>query len=175
MGLQRVGHDWVTEHNAIKYIFICLFASCVSSLVKCLVMYFAHVLTKSGLIWLMCLLTQSCPTLCNTMDYSPPASSVHEIFQARNTGVGCHFFLQGSSQARDWTCVSYVFCIADRFFTCWPIWEVSHWIFFLFLMFVFSLHILDTHSLSNTWFSNIFFQFVAYFLIFLTVSFIYLK
>ena len=69
MGLQRVGHDWVTEHNAIKHIFICLFASCVSSLVKCLFMYFANVLTKSGLIWLMCFLTQSCPTLCNTMDY----------------------------------------------------------------------------------------------------------
>ena len=28
-------------------------------------------------------LLQSCPTLCNTMDYSPPGSSVHGIFQAR--------------------------------------------------------------------------------------------
>ena len=27
--------------------------------------------------------TQSCPTLCNTMDWSPPGSSVHGIFQAR--------------------------------------------------------------------------------------------
>ena len=26
---------------------------------------------------------QSCPTLCNPMDYSPPSSSVHEILQAR--------------------------------------------------------------------------------------------
>ena len=26
---------------------------------------------------------QSCPTLCNPMDCSPPGSSVHEIFQAR--------------------------------------------------------------------------------------------
>ena len=26
---------------------------------------------------------QSCPTLCNPMDYSPPGSSVHGIFQAR--------------------------------------------------------------------------------------------
>ena len=26
---------------------------------------------------------QSCPTLCDPMDYSPPSSSVHEIFQAR--------------------------------------------------------------------------------------------
>ena len=27
--------------------------------------------------------TQLCPTLCNPMDYSPPGSSVHGIFQAR--------------------------------------------------------------------------------------------
>ena len=27
--------------------------------------------------------TQSCPTLCDTMDCSPPGSSVHGIFQAR--------------------------------------------------------------------------------------------
>ena len=29
------------------------------------------------------LVTQSCPTLCNPMDCSPPGSSVHETFQAR--------------------------------------------------------------------------------------------
>ena len=26
---------------------------------------------------------QSCPTFSDSMDYSPPGSSVHEIFQAR--------------------------------------------------------------------------------------------
>ena len=26
---------------------------------------------------------QSCPTVCDPMDYSPPGSSVHEILQAR--------------------------------------------------------------------------------------------
>ena len=31
----------------------------------------------------LCLLTQSCLTLCNPMDCSPPASSVHGISQAR--------------------------------------------------------------------------------------------
>ena len=29
------------------------------------------------------LATQLCPTLCDPMDYSPPVSSVHGIFQAR--------------------------------------------------------------------------------------------
>ena len=37
---------------------------------------------------------QSCPTLCDPIDGSPPGSSVHRILQAKNTGVGCHFLLQ---------------------------------------------------------------------------------
>ena len=37
---------------------------------------------------------QSCLTLCNPMDYSPPGSSVHGILQ-KTTGVGCHVFLHG--------------------------------------------------------------------------------
>ena len=37
---------------------------------------------------------QSCPTLCNPIDGSPPGSTVPGILQAKNTGVGCHFLLQ---------------------------------------------------------------------------------
>ena len=36
---------------------------------------------------------QSCPTLCDPRDGSPPGSPVPGILQAR-TGVGCHFLLQ---------------------------------------------------------------------------------
>ena len=35
--------------------------------------------------------TQSCPTLCDPVDCSPPGPSLHGIFPAR---VGCHFLLQ---------------------------------------------------------------------------------
>ena len=43
------------------------------------------------------LVAQSCPTLCNPMDWSPPRSSVHRILQARilETEMGCHSLLQG--------------------------------------------------------------------------------
>ena len=44
----------------------------------------------------MCLVTDSCPTLCNPMDCSPPGFSVHGDSPGKNTGVGCHAFLQGS-------------------------------------------------------------------------------
>ena len=40
-------------------------------------------------------LLQSCPTLCNPMDYSLPSSSVHGDSSGKNTGVGCHFLFQG--------------------------------------------------------------------------------
>ena len=43
----------------------------------------------------LCLVTQSCPTLCNPMDCSLPGSSVHRDFPGKNTGVGCHALLQG--------------------------------------------------------------------------------
>ena len=43
----------------------------------------------------LCLVTQSCPTLCNPMDYSPSGFSVHEDSPGKNTGVGCHALFQG--------------------------------------------------------------------------------
>ena len=43
----------------------------------------------------MYLVTQSCPTLCNPMDYSPPGSSVHGDSPGNNTEVDCHALLQG--------------------------------------------------------------------------------
>ena len=42
-----------------------------------------------------CLITQTCLTLCNTIDCSLPGSSVHGFLQARNTRVGCHSLPQG--------------------------------------------------------------------------------
>ena len=41
-------------------------------------------------------LTQSCLTLCDPMDWATD-SSVHGIFPGKNTGVDCHLLLQGSS------------------------------------------------------------------------------
>ena len=37
---------------------------------------------------------QSCLTLCDLIDGSPPGSPVPGILQGKNTGVGCHFLLQ---------------------------------------------------------------------------------
>ena len=52
----------------------------------------------------LCLVTQSCPTLCNPMDCSPPGSSVLGDSPDKSTGVGCHSFLQGifPTQESNW-------------------------------------------------------------------------
>ena len=51
-------------------------------------------------------LLQSCPTLCNPIDYSPPGSTVHRILQARILGWVALSSSRGSSRPRDWTWVS---------------------------------------------------------------------
>ena len=65
----------------------------------------------------MCVyVTQSCLTLCNPMDCSPPGFSVHGVLRARILEWVAIPFSRGSSRPRDWTCVS---CIAGRFFRIW--------------------------------------------------------
>ena len=63
-----------------------------------------------------CLVAQSCLTLCNPMDCSPPGSSVHGMLQARMLAWAAISFSRGSSWPRDPTRAS---CTAGRLFTIW--------------------------------------------------------
>ena len=54
---------------------------------------------------------QSCLTLCDPTDWSPPGSSLHEILQTRVLEWAAMPSSRGSSQPRDRTHVSYVSCI----------------------------------------------------------------
>ena len=42
------------------------------------------------------LVAQLSPALSDPMDCSPPGSSIHGDSPGKNTGVGCHFLLQGN-------------------------------------------------------------------------------
>jgi len=53
-------------------------------------------------------LFQSCSTLCNLVDCSPPGSSVHGILQARILEWVAMPFSRGSSRSRDRTHASYI-------------------------------------------------------------------
>ena len=71
-----------------------------------------HTFSQSSLS-LLCLFTQLYPTL-----WPFGLSTLCQWgFSGKDTGVGCHFLLQGSFWPRDWTRVFCVFCIAGRFFT----------------------------------------------------------
>ena len=48
-----------------------------------------------GIFSIACLVTQSCLTVCDPKDCSPPGSSVHGDSPGMDTGVGCHVLLQG--------------------------------------------------------------------------------
>ena len=60
---------------------------------------------------------QSCPTLCDPMDCSPPSSSVHEILQASILAWVASSSSRGSSWPRDQTHFSFISCMAGGFLT----------------------------------------------------------
>ena len=64
-----------------------------------------------------------CQTLWGPMDYSPPGSSIHGIFQAKILGWVAIPFSRGSSRPRGRTWVSH---ITGRFFTIWTNREATH-------------------------------------------------
>ena len=65
-----------------------------------------------------CLLTQSCPDLCNPMGCSLPGSSVHGILPARILEPVAIFSSRGSSRAKHWihtSCLAVVcFYLLDK-------------------------------------------------------------
>ena len=89
-----------------------------------------HLINKSWiqLMWLesldsdvcVCVCFQSCLTLCDPMDCSPPGSSVHGISQAGTLEWFAISSFRGSSQLRDWTWVS---CIGRWILCCWTTGE----------------------------------------------------
>ena len=57
--------------------------------------YVSGKVLKSYAIHIMCLVAQSCLTLCDPIDYSPPGSTVHGDSPGKNTELSCHALLQG--------------------------------------------------------------------------------
>ena len=58
--------------------------------------YFLNTLgSQKWIFWglFLCKLIQSCPTLCDPIDGSPPGSPRPWDSPGKNTGVGCHFLL----------------------------------------------------------------------------------
>ena len=87
---------------------------------KMCIYHFGLVFSTNELMCTRAQLLQSCPTLCDPMDWGPPGSSVHGILQTRILEWVAMPCTRGSSQPRDQTHVFCVSCIAGRFFTTEP-------------------------------------------------------
>ena len=70
-----------------------------------------------------CSVSQSCLTLCNPMDCSPPGSSVNGIFQARILEQVAISSSRGFSRPKDGIHVSCVSCIGRQILYLWAAWE----------------------------------------------------
>ena len=94
----------------------------VLSRVPCAIQY----VLISYLFYICCavLIAQSCLTLCNSKDYSPPGSSVHGILQARILERVAMPSSSQSSQPRHRTQVSHM---AGGFFTFWATREAQEY------------------------------------------------
>ena len=102
---------------------------------------------------------QSCLTLCNPMDSSPPGSSSHGILQAKILEWIVIPFCRGSSQSWDQT---QVFCISGRLFSIRatreaPIYLIIKGIFWQRNIYTFYYHVIQITNivfhpiLKNTW------------------------
>ena len=76
-----------------------------------------------------CLCAQLCLILCDSMDYSPPGSSVHRILQSRILQWVVISFSRESSWPKDWNHVSCLLCwqqILYHWATWKPIYMYTH-------------------------------------------------
>ena len=117
MGSQIVGHDWATEQQSgvssfhfLRNFHIIFHSGCNN----------LHSHQQCTKVKVKVLVTQSCPTLCEPVNCSPPGSSVYGILQARIlewVAIPVPFpFFRRYSWPRDQIQVS---CIAGRSLTIW--------------------------------------------------------
>ena len=84
------------------------------------------ILCKTASNKFVCVLcAQSCPTLCNPLDCSPPGSSVHGISQARILEWVAISYPKGSSRPRDQTSIACISCIGRWILHHCATWKAS--------------------------------------------------
>ena len=114
------------------YVCVCLYIYiCIHSIIN--IYKYVYLLYIS-----MCLVTQSCLTVCDPMDCSLPGFSVMGILQARTLEWVAMPSSRGSSQPRGWTQVS---GIAGGFITIWATREALYIYIYIYIYIYLSTHI----------------------------------
>ena len=92
-----------------------------------------------------CYCVQSCLILCDPMDCRLPGFSVHGIFQARVLEWVAISFSRGSSQPRDQTSISCIFCIGRQI-----LFPLCHLVIYACIYFTICIYIKSLSSLKQT-------------------------
>ena len=143
--LYCLNHQEIPENTFYTY---CSFK--IIAIIISIARDFSYFSKKKKMLYILSEVAQSCPTLCDPMDFSLPGSSIHGIFQARILEWVAISFSRGTSRPRDWTQVS---CIVGRRLTVWVTREA--------------------HYISNIW--NYFISCISVYFIFFVVSNMHLK
>ena len=106
-----------------------------------------QVMGPDAVSWSCHEVTQSCLTLCDPMDSSPPGSSIHGIFQATVLDWVAISFSRGSSRPKDQTQVSH---IAGRCFTVWATKEAQIFLYLFGCIRSYMQHV-GSSSLIRDW------------------------
>ena len=93
--LHSITYQWVKVNKSVFRLTNHMFSDGFHSIISSYVLY-------------SCMYAQSCLTLCDPLDCSPPGSSLHRIFQARILNWVTISFSRDSSQSRDQTRVSWI-------------------------------------------------------------------
>ena len=111
MRSQRVRHSWATELTDIYFKMLGKWSWILTFIFSILFWLLepSQIFKFKVSIWVqsrwpeavLCLVTLSCTTLCNLMEYGPPDSSVHRNLQARTLEWAAMPSSKGSSQPRD--------------------------------------------------------------------------
>ena len=105
MGLQRVGHDWATELN---WMFHCVY---VPQLLYPFICRWTYRLLPDSAAAAAAKSLQSCPTLCDPIDGSPPGSPVPGILQARTlewVAISFSSAWKGKVKVKSLSCVQFL-------------------------------------------------------------------
>ena len=96
-----------------------------------------------------CLVAQLCLTLCDPMDSSPPDSFCPWDFPGKNTGMGCHFLLQGIFPIQG---LNLSLLLGRQILFHWDTWEdINDIIWYMSLSFLFtSLSMIISRSIHVT-------------------------
>ena len=130
MGLQRVGHNTLSNGS---YNFSYSRTTILLSIVA-VPIYIPtnsvggfpslHILSAAAAAYLL----QSCPTLCDPIDGSPPGSHHPWDSPGKNSGVGCHFLLQCMKVKSESEVAQSCPTLSDPM-DCSPPGSSVHWIF----------------------------------------------